>query len=192
MKQKLFRILAIFALLSLAGGCAYTPHDVSMTATAPIYSTEIGSGSTIGLRFIDDRDSKTVGQRAVGMTGADISANNIGLYLEDQLEEIFKRNGFEVVDYNDATGPKVTISLRTFKFFIEQGFWTGANNVDVSMKADARNDNGDYLKNYSYTQEERIVVIPDASGIDAMMNAALSDVLTKLSVDADLMKFLAR
>ena len=47
------------------------------------------------------------------------------------------------------------ISLPNIQVFIEQGFGLIANNVDVSMKTDARNDNGDYLKNYSYTQEER-------------------------------------
>ena len=64
--------------------------------------------------------------------------------------------------------------------------------MDVSLKADARNGNSDYLQTYSYAQEERILVIPDGDGIDSMMNAALTDVLTKLSIDSRLMKFLAQ
>lgn len=192
MQTKYLKQFTILAFVLLAGGCAYTPHNVSMTASAPIYSTEIGNDVTVGLRFIDDRESKTVGQRGAGMIGSDISANSLGYHLETQIAAILERNGFNVVDYNDATGAKVTVSLRTFKFFIEQGFWTGANNVDVSLKADARNGNSDYLQTYSYAQEERILVIPDGDGIDSMMNAALTDVLTKLSIDSGLMKFLAQ
>jgi uncharacterized lipoprotein YajG len=191
MKTNVYRYIAILGLALLAGGCAFTPHDVSLTATAPSYSTDIGSGATVGLRFIDDRDTKTVGQRGAGMVGSDISADNLVSHLESQVEGILRANGFTVVDYNDASQAKVTVSLRTFKFFIETGFWTGANNIDVSLKADARNGDRDLLKNYSYTHEERILVIPDASGIDSMMNAALTDVLTKLSVDKELMEFLA-
>jgi uncharacterized lipoprotein YajG len=191
MITKAYKFCTILGLTLLAGGCAFTPHEVSLTATAPNYSTDIGKGATVGLRFIDDRDTKTVGQRGAGMVGSDISASNLVLHVENQVTGILRSNGFKVVDYNDANEAKVTVSLRTFKFFIETGFWTGAKNVDVSLKADARNGGRDFLNNYAYNQEERVLVIPDGSGIDSMMNTALTDVLTKLSVDKELMKFLA-
>ena len=97
MQTKYFKQFTILAFVLLAGGCAYTPHDVSMTASAPIYSTERGNDVTVGLRFIDDRESKTVGQRAVGMTGSDISANSLGYHLETQIAAILERNGLRQV-----------------------------------------------------------------------------------------------
>lgn len=180
-------------LLIVVGGCAFTPHEVQMNAMAPRLASDIGAGITVGLRFVDDRESSTVGQRGAGMQGADVSASSLLSHVDVQSRQILADKGFTVTDYNnnEEADVKLTISIRAFRFFIETGFWTGANNVDVIMKSEARKGMDDFENTYRFNNEERILVVPDGDGIDQMLNAALLDVLTQMAADRDLYKFLA-
>lgn len=192
MIKKTRSVLAVF-LLVLGSGCAFTPHEVQMSAAVPRMTSDIGKGITVGLRIIDDRDSSTVGQRGVGMQGADVSANALIPHIERQTQQLLSDKGFKVVGYNDNTNTdaKLTVSMRAFKFFIETGFWTGANNVEVILKSEARNDAEDYVNTYRFNTEERMLVVPDGAGIDDMLNSALLDVFTQMAADGELFEFLA-
>ena len=192
MINKTRSLVAIITVL-LFSGCAFTPHEVQMTATAPRLTSDVGQGVTVGVRIVDDRESSTVGQRGVGMQGADVSANSLITHIERQTRQLLSDKGFKIVDYNDSetADVKLTVSMRAFKFFIETGFWTGANNVDVILKSEARRGAEDYVNTYRFNNEERMLVVPDGAGIDDMLNSALLDVFTKMAADSDLYKFLA-
>jgi uncharacterized lipoprotein len=180
-------------LLLVVGGCAFTPHEVQMNAVAPRLTSDVGDGITVGLRFVDDRESSTVGQRGAGMQGADVSASSLMSHVERQSRQILTDKGFTITGYNnnEDSDVKLTISVRAFRFFIETGFWTGANNVDVIIKSEARKGMADYENTYRFNNEERMLVVPDGDGIDQMLNAALSDVLTQMAADTALYNFLA-
>jgi uncharacterized lipoprotein YajG len=192
MKRHISKIIGLFAVLTLAA-CTFTPHEVAMTAQAPMLTSGVGDGVVVGLRVIDDRDSKTVGQRGAGMAGADISASGLVSHVERQSRDVLRNKGFTIADYNDSSSNvKLTVSVRSFKFFIETCFFTGANNVSVAIKAEARKGMQDYQNTYSFDDEARMLVVPDGSGIDEMLNAALLDVLTQFAADSELSEFLAR
>jgi uncharacterized lipoprotein YajG len=178
--------------LLILQACTFTQHEVAFyPSMQPIEST-IGEGTNIGFRVYDDRDSQTVGQRGAGMVGADINASSIMLHLDSELRRGFTAQGFKIVSSEDPSADaKLTISLRSLKFFIETGFWTGANNVSVAIKADGNRDGDEFRNSYNFDSEERALVVPDGSGIDQALNAGLTDVLTQLFADSELMKFLA-
>ena len=86
----------------------------------------------------------------------------------------------------------VTVFLRSFKWHTQMGFWTGGENVHVSIKADAINfkTKESLVKTYQYDHEKRVLFVSFGEEITRRMNAGLSDVLAQLFSDDELMRFL--
>jgi|GEM_PF-2239199 len=189
------RLLALaFAVVlqtSLAG-CAFQQHEVAITAAAPVIQSRAGEGVKVALRVFDDRDTKTVGQRGAGMVGADIKATMLMNHLQTEVTKGLVAQGFTVLPSGSTEADaSLLVSLRSFKFFIEMGFWTGANNVAISIKADANRAGKSDLNAYQFDSEERSMVVPTGAGIDEALNAGLSDVLKQMFADQAMVNFLA-
>ncbi|MCA8929436.1 MAG: hypothetical protein KDC18_15335 [Alphaproteobacteria bacterium] len=185
------RLLAFAIILPLlATSCAFTPHEVAVTAKAPATPSDIGKGTTIALETLDDRETLVVGQRGVGMQGADITARQVMTALKTQLETGFRAKGFDVTDQSDGQRPEVEARLRSFKFFIESGFFTGAENVDTAIAIEARKNGKRFHQIYRSSSENRTLVVPGGATIDQKLNASLTDVLQQIFADNTLMRFL--
>ena len=181
-----------FLILILASACTFTPHEVSITARAPTTPSEIGAGIAVELQVIDDRDSTVVGQRGVGMIGADITAQSVLRVLEEELTGAFEANSFTVLPAGTTADAEVEVRLRAFKFFIESGFFSGAKNTSVVVSVEAEKNGQDFDRTYRSSSEEAILFVPGGESIDAKLNAALSVVLAKIIGDRELMAFLVQ
>lgn len=185
----LFSSVVIALALS---ACAFTPHDVGITAKAPTDVSSVGNGTNIVIELVDDRESTTVGQRGAQMMGADITASQIVSTLENELIAGFEAKGFNVVENSNAADAEVEARLRAFKFFIETGFFVGAENTSVAIGIEGKKDGDDYDRVYRSSSDEDALVVPAASSIDEKLNASLTDVLNKIFSDKELLEFLAR
>ena len=125
------------------------------------------------------------------MMGADITVKDIVPALERELKKGLEVKGFTVPSAKSNTDAKFKARLRAFKFFIETGFWTGAENTSVVINVEADKRGKDFERIYRFNTEERIMVIPQGSSIDQKLNFALSDILAKIMLDTELMNFLA-
>lgn len=183
-------VLALGGLLLSA--CVWTPHEVIVTAKAPVEPSSVGKGVTVALEVFDDRDDPVVGQRGAGLEGADITVKDIVPALETEIKDGLEAKGFTVVSAKESADAELQANLRAFKFFIETGFWSGAENVNVVIKVEAEKGTSDFERNYRVSEEERTMVIPAGEVIDDKLNAALEFVLTKIMNDQDLMEFLVQ
>jgi len=188
----MFRTMICLIAAAALAGCAFTPHQVGVTASAPKDASTIGEGTALFVEVFDDRDSTVVGQRGVGMQGADITAPQVIPAVERELRAGFEAKGFRIVDNKTAANARVEARLRAFKFFIESGFWTGAENTDVVIAVEARNGADDYKKVYRMSGEESAIVVPGGDAIDQKLNAGLTQVLGQIMRDEQLLQFLAR
>ena len=86
----------------------------------------------------------------------------------------------------------VTVFLRSFKWHTQMGFWTGGENVYVSIKANAASSKTkeSLVKTYQYDQEKRVLFVSFGEEITRRMNVGLSDVLAQLFSDGELIRFL--
>ncbi len=171
--------------------CAFTPHDVAVNAQAPRTSSTVGQGVSLSLQVIDDRESTVVGQRGAGMQGADITANQVMSVLERELKAGFEAKGFRVGSADAEADIEVEARLRAFKFFIETGFFAGAENTSVVVAIEAEKLADDYDRTYRSSSEESTLVVPAGSSIDQKLNVSLSEVLRQIMSDARLMSFLS-
>ena len=180
------------AVIMTVSACAYTPHDVEITAQAPKTKSTIGADVKVNLQVIDDRESQIVGQRGAGMIGADITAEDIMQVLAAELAVIFEANGFSVLVPGSNSDAEVEARLRAFKFFVETGFFTGAENASVVVAMEAEKNGKDFDRTYRSSSEHAVVFVPGETSINAKLNAALSEVLRQIANDQGFMNFLAQ
>ena len=187
MPKRLSGLVAVF----LVSACAVTPHEVEISAKAPRSESAIGAGVTVALQVIDDPESTVVGQRGVGMTGADITVDDILSVLNAELTAGLEANGFTVTAPGPAADAEIEVRLRAFKFFHETGFFTGAENTSVVVAVEAEKRGRDFDRTYRSGRERRTLFVPGGGSIDAMLNAAFTLVLGQIVGDRELLGFLA-
>ena len=168
----------------------FTPHEIAITAQSPEVVSNQGNGVSVALNVIDDRNNVTVGRRGAGMQGAGITAADIIPALERELTEGLQAQGFTVVPAGEGADAELKARLRGFKFFIEAGFWAGAENANAVVRVQARRPGKEYERIYRHSEERSIQVIPEGAEIDRIMNETLANVLNQIMTDKLLMRFL--
>lgn len=186
------RLVAGLLVLTLASACDFTPHEVNITAEAPKTPSTIGAGITLHLQVIDDRDSTVVGQRGWGMQGANITAGRVMQVLENELANAFAAKGFRFAPSGSPVDAEIEVRLRAFKFFLETGFFSNAQHINVVVAVEAEKRGQDYDRTYRASSEDPGLFTPLGETLDAKLNSALSIVLGRIAGDTKLLVFLAR
>ena len=184
--------LFILALpMVVASACTFVPADVDVQPSARATPSNIGHGVRVVFKFIDERDDIVVGHRGVGGQGAKIEAPTLDAVLEAKLREGLEQKSFVPVAESGSANQEVTYRLRSFKFDVESGFFTGGQNAAVALAVEARRGGRSYDNVYRNNSEQRIMAIPGESGINQQMNQVLDQVLSGAYGDAALDRFLA-
>jgi uncharacterized lipoprotein YajG len=187
--QGVTRIAALIGVVLLSA-CAWTPHDVQLRPTVEGTASNVGNGTRVFFRFIDDRDDVMVGHRSVATVGAKISAKDLPDIFKARLQDQLQKKQFQLVDAEGSADARVTYRLRSFKFEIEQGFWTGGANAAAALSVDGDRKGRSYAKVYRSNSEERIMAIPGGDAIDNQMNTAMNQLLQQADADEDLTRTL--
>lgn len=146
----------------------------------------VGDRTSLAFKFSDERDDVTIGHRSVATVGAKISAHRLPAVIEAQLRNILTAKGYRLLSDTPGADAEVVYRLRSFKFDIEAGFWTGGRNAAAALAVDARRRDRTYTTVYRTNSEERILFVPGETEINQQMNAALNDILTKAAADTQL------
>jgi uncharacterized lipoprotein YajG len=191
MRSKLFRCALLLANILLVNGCAFTPHQLQLAPKINVAESEVGQGTKINFRFLDERDDTTIGHRSVATVGAKISAEQLPGFVEQQLRDGLAKKHYQFVDTESAANASVVYRLRALKFEIESGFFTGGRNASAALAVDVRRGQQSYTTVYRYNSEERILFLPGGDEIDNQMNEALGQILNKALADAAFDQFIA-
>jgi uncharacterized lipoprotein len=183
--------LALAGMLSLLAGCAFTPAELALKPPTSTSSSDVGRGTPVAFKFTDERDDVTIGHRGVSTMGAKISSQDLPGMIEGDLRKDVANKQFTIVPEGQHADAEVIFRLRSFKFDIESGFFTGGRNANAALAVDARRGDKSYNNVYRYNSEQRILFVPGESEINQQMNAALNEILTKAYDDAELSRFLA-
>ncbi len=171
--------------------CTFTPHELQVKPTVDPSASDIGTGTRVFFRFVDERDDVVIGHRGVATVGAKISSSDLPAIIEAQLRQFLTKKQFALTDAEPAGAASVTYRLRSFKFDIESGFFTGGQNASAALAVDAKRGDRTYTTVYRYNSEERILFVPAGVQIDNQMNAALNQILAKADTDENLTHLLA-
>ena len=193
MKQQTLAALVLVGALGMAGCGGWTPHELDLTADAPDpVMQDLGDGVRLAVLVIDDREQRVVGKPGVGTAGVNISPRQLITYFRQQIVQGFRARGFALLPEGDPVDAQVVVSLRSFQWNIQMGFWLGTENVFVSIKAQARSVStaDEIVRTYHYDETgEPVTITADGNEINERMNAGVSSVLAQLFADGDLMRF---
>jgi uncharacterized lipoprotein len=185
-----FKIIVSCAAALLLSACAFTPHDLALYPSTSVSPSTVGSGTKVYFRFVDDRDDTVVGVRGARAMGAKIAAPTLPAVAEARLKEGLQTKGYALVSDEQASDDTVTYRMRSFKFNVETGFWSGSDNVSAVLAVDALKNGKTYSNVYRFNSQHSAQVVPAGEDLDLMMNRALSDILQQAVTDSALDKFL--
>jgi uncharacterized lipoprotein YajG len=185
------RALGVLLIAACVSACAFTEHDTVPRSAALAAPSDIGQGTKVYFRFVDGRDDTIIGHRGVGGNGAKITARQLPAQVESSLREALVKKSFQLVPAEQGADAALTYYLRSFKFDLSMGFWTGGENSAAALQVNARRQGRTYDQVYRYDNEKRSIVVPTSEQIDDQMNACLTAVLEKAYGDSALDAFLA-
>jgi uncharacterized lipoprotein YajG len=189
----MIRNIAVLSSLALLMGCAFTPQKAALAPTVNVMQSSEGQGTTVAVRVVDERPSKSLGRRgtAYGAAAEITSEQDVATVVYAQIADGLKKKGFTVVDYKTDADPTLSIELRLLEYSTSQGFWTGGVQVQGAMKAVAKRKGKEYEQMYRIDNKERVVVVPTAKTNEGWINAALGEIIGQLFNDKGLFGFLA-
>ena len=196
MKKRFLSITLVLAS-SILMGCAFTPQQVTFNPKLDtITNSNQGNNVSVSVQVSDERVSKSLGRRGSGYgPAAEISSTeNLADIVNDQLVSGLRKKGFNAVSAkNDAgTNAKLLIEIRLLEYSTSMGFWTGGVHIKGAVKALAQKNNKAFDQIYRVEKEERVVVVPTAETNSEWLNQTLTELLTQVLQDANLVNFLAQ
>ena len=184
---------AIFLAVVLLAGCALTSQQAVLKPELPLSRTDLGRGTAVALKVVDERPDQTLGHRGAGMKGAKITtAQDVAEVFREKIVEGLKTYHFDPVPSTASIPKSLTIEIRLIDYSTSQGFATITVHTKTALKAIARDGGTTYENFFRADHEERFAAIPFAEENETLINKVLSEVVQKLFQDQELMAFLAK
>lgn len=176
----------------LLSGCAVTPETAHLEPHLKVQPDDFGHGASVTLRVLDLRESPTLGNRGfAGHRSADITPDvELSATVAQRLGQALSQEGFVVRVVNDPSSD-LKVEIRGFRYQIAQGFFVNKNQVDAVFYVLATRGKSQYEHVYRASVEQGSQVALTADNNTAMLNDALSDVLSQICIDDGLLHTLA-
>ncbi len=181
-------------MLLIISGCTFVSQQATIDPEVEVARSDTGKGRTVALSVQDERADKTLGRRGTGaMSGAAITSDQD--VAEIFLEEISKglaARGFQPVSPSEKADISLLVELRELKYSTSMGFWTGGVHMNAAMKVEVETKAGTYEEFYRVDEEQRKFFVNFADENEAIINAAVSDLIQKFFDDRKLAGFIAQ
>jgi len=190
----MLKALALSFVCLMFTGCAFNAQKATFNPIVNVASSNAGKGSQVGLKVDDERPSSSLGHRgnAYGAAAEITTDQDLAALIREKVASGLTKEGYQVVNYLQSSGARLTLELRDLKYSTSTGFWTGGVDVDGAIKAIGSNDGDTYEKLYRTDKKSRVVVVPTAGTNEQWLNEALSDLLRQVFEDPELAALLSR
>ena len=187
------RLLLISLSILIASGCAFNPQKANLTPNVNVTNSSIGNNTSVFVNVLDERVDRSLGRRGTAYgAAAEITAEqDLAEVVKSEITRGLSHQGFIIADRASAQ-VTLTIEVRALDYSTSQGFWTGGVHIKGALKGRAEKESNQYEKMYRYEKEERVVVVPTAKTNERWINEALSETLSQLLEDTELLFFLAK
>jgi len=194
MNVRLFGAAILFSLLS---ACAFVPQTAELQPVVRVSPSDIGAGVPVAVTVVDERANTSLGRRGNGaLRGAEIhSDQDMVRLIEDVVAEGLASKGFRPVraaEASDAPGSGLRVDLRALEYSTSTGFFTGGVHVEAALKASVMREDVVYERVYRIAEEERTVVVPNASYNEKLLNTSLESLLLQMLEDEQLLRALVQ
>lgn len=186
--KKLVIILAVSAICS---GCAFTPQAVRITPELNVTNVMNGTGNAIKVTVVDERSSKSLGQRGAHNMGADLTVQGeLANIVDSAIKTGLGKQGFRT--NVEGKSAELKVEIRNLDYEAITGFWSGTIRSECGLKAICKSSlRNEYEKLYNGLHEESVQVVANEQENNEYVSAAVSDAVNKLLNDNELGRCLA-
>lgn len=192
MSRQLSAVVLLGAVV--LGGCALSPQVVSLNPTLETAEHRtIGEGTRLGLSVVDARPSPVVGQRGgvYEKTAAIRTAGDVTPALRRELARALEAVGFSVVTGAARVDAALTVEIADISYRARGGTFVRGVETSATLRAEARRGQRTFTGRYRGRQSKDVLTAPGEAENQALINAAVSNVLQRLVSDSELLGFLA-
>lgn len=189
-----FTIASISALSLLACSVPEPKPLVLTPSLKPLALTStIGQKQSVGINAIDTRISKKIGDYGPNESlRADVTVNDLGPILTTTFQQGLQNKGFTPVSMTSATGRTLLVSLTSLDLQSSTAMMNTSSNLRVNISIEAVNGNTTMSKEYSAMETSKGKMLSKDERNHIQIDSVISDGVTKVLEDDELMAFLAR
>lgn len=187
------RIVMLMLIGLGLSACAYTPQTAVISPEVNLVESNEGHGASVVVKVVDERSDKVLGHRgSATFKGAEITTNqDIESLIREEILRGLAKKGFNPIKCSSDSKPNLKVEIRLIEYSTSTGFWTGGIHTKAALKAIANVNGKTYENIYRVDNEKRVVVVPTASANQKYLNELVTDILSKLFQDDELISTLA-
>ena len=188
-KKNLLAILVIFGI----SGCVFEAQQVYLNPKVNISEKNIGHNSKIFLKVIDDRDTTTIGHKGSyeGKHAQITSKNSLPVALKQEIVRGLKTYKFKITN-NSSNNKKLTVEIRDLEYTTSSGFSSGGVHIKSYIQVIAQNNGRRIEKRYRTEKTKSVQIAPNDTTNEKWINETLTETITKLFQDRELMNLLSK
>jgi len=194
MKNRILLASAVIASSILAQGCSLKQQNLHIDPEIKVKAQGIGEGKTLGLRVMDERTDKKLGE--VGDPDRKLVDVRVD---EDPSPAIFERVkqaltklGFSVQPYSDGMDRTLDISVRKLELQSLKQPLTFETELRAEVAAHAVSGSAYYDRQFNVRTRKVGAAPPYQKDSTLLVNTALSQALEDVLSDEDLVGLLAK
>ena len=188
------RWVALVVITLVESACAWTAQKAQLRPQVSVPTANLGGGTNVYVRTVDERTSEVLGNRGAGAVGAEISASSADVIgaVDQSLTAGLRDLGFTIVPAASNNASELKVEVRALQYKVAMGFWAGSLDVDAALKAICICG-----KDRSYEQlhrghyEDSLQVVQGADNNNEFINSALSSAINEVLRDRQLLDCLA-
>ncbi len=184
-------LVSIMALVLV--GCAHSPQQLNVQPQVQVPLNPVARNTPVTVVVQDTRQSKIIGTRggiypdSSALTLSDNAIPAIRLQVEQSLRQL----GFVVVDQNTPNANRLTVNLAELNYRTPtDGAYVTQADISATFAAEARSTNRNYNGRYSASSQHRFGYAPNQATNTKLVSDVLSDALSRVFRDQQIIQIL--
>lgn len=192
--NRFYRLVCLAtAATFLLSGCMFHAQTVHLQPQVQYVDSNDGHGLPVTIVVKDERPTQDLGHRGNGVASAATitSDSDVAAIVKQALVQALTHRGFKIVGNGNAMDSTLTVRVRALKTELHQGFWTGHQEANAAAEVTVEKNGHTYDHFYRVDSKRSKFWVPTAGQNSEYINAALSNLIEKISNDEKLIAFMA-
>lgn len=188
-------LLTALVLAGLLAACSgVQPQSVSLHPEVKSPTGNVGKGKTLAFKVMDARVDKVVGYRnADGARNAPITVEGeLSKAVGEAAERTLGGLGFKPAPFKENAPLSLVITIRELNYTAKGETVTRKIGVKAVLSARVVNGPGHWEGSFPVAQEKEMVTAPDENANARSINDVLSESLTMLLSDPEMVQYMAK
>ncbi|MFZ5425745.1 MAG: YajG family lipoprotein [Thermodesulfobacteriota bacterium] len=194
MKRSLAAMAALVCMAFMAACSTVPPQSVTLYPQAKAPTGNVGKGKAVAFKVVDARADKVVGYRNTdGSRTAPITvAGDLAQAVGEPATRVLSELGFKPAAYKEGAPLSLVITIRELAYSAQGATVTRKIAAKCVLSAKVVNGPGHWEGSFPVSQERELVMNPDENANARFINDVLSESLSLMMSDPEMVQYLAK